>query len=239
MRRQMCQRFSVSVAPGIVVAALAMGCGSAQMPPPAPPAPPPPTSSEKVLLHDDFDQQNPQWRQVRGQWAVTNGQAVQVRDDAREQNTIMFFDPLSIADADITTVVSMQARLPQFQTAGDAELIEARRRIAGAGLVFRYQNENNFYMFRLAGEDGAVLGKMQDGRWTDLANPRAADFSGSPIKVDTPYRLRVRTQGRRIQCWINDRAIVSLEDPTFSTGRVGLVTFRTQASFDSIHVVER
>jgi hypothetical protein len=227
-----------SIGTALVAAALMAGCVSAQTPPPAPPAPPPP-SQEKVLLHDNFDQQNPQWRQVRGQWAITNGQALQVRDDAREQNTIYFYDPLSIADAELTTTVSMQARLPQFQTAGDADLIEARRRIAGAGVVFRYENENNFYMFRLAGEDGAVLGKMQDGQWHDLINPRAADFSGSLIKVDTPYRLRVRAQGRRIQCWVNERAIANLEDGSFTTGRVGLVTFRTQASFDSIHVVER
>jgi hypothetical protein len=233
-------RLSMSsrVVTAMMLAVFAAGCGAATAPPPALPAPPP-ASQDKVLLHDDFDQQNPQWRQVRGQWAVQGGHAVQVRDDARELNTIMFYDPLSIADAEMTSVVSMQARLPQFQTAGDAELIEVRRRIAGAGLVFRYQNENNFYMFRLAGEDGAVLGKMQDGQWTDLINPRAADFSGSLIKVDTPYRLRVRTQGRRIQCWINDRAIANLEDSSFSTGRVGLVTFRTQASFDSIHVIEK
>lgn len=226
------------VVTAMMIAVFSARCGASHVPPAAPPAPPP-ASGEKVLLHDDFDQQNPQWRQVRGQWAVQGGQAVQVRDDAREQNTIMFYDPLSIADAEISSVVTMQARLPQFQTAGDTELIEARRRIAGAGLVFRYQNENNFYMFRLAGEDGAVLGKMHDGQWTDLINPRAADFSGSLLKIDTPYTLRVRAQGRRIQCWINDRAIANLEDSSFTTGRVGLVTFRTQASFQSIHVIEK
>jgi hypothetical protein len=196
-------------------------------------------SAERVLLNDEFNQYNPQWRTVRGQWAVQDGAAVQVRDDAREQNTIMFFDPLITADAEIATAVRMSATLPQFPTAGDAELLEARRRIAGAGLVFRYQDENNFYMFRLAGEEGAVLGKMVDGQWQDIVNPRAADFGGTLIKMDTEYTLRVRAQGRRIQCWVNGRAVANLEDGSFSTGRVGLVTFRTRAAFSSIRVVER
>jgi hypothetical protein len=94
-------------------------------------------------------------------------------------------------------------------------------------------------MFRLAGEEGAVLGKMVDGQWQDLANPRAADFLSSLIRMDTPYSLRVRAQGRRIQTWVNDRAVASLEDGSFTTGRVGLITFRTQAAFASIKVVER
>jgi hypothetical protein len=216
----------------------AVACASAQARPPAPPAPPP-ASAEKVLLSDSFDQYSPQWRQVRGQWGVQGGMAMQARDDSREMNTIMFFEPLTIADAEIATSARMTARLPQFPTAADAELIEARRSIAGAGLVFRYQDENNFYMFRLAGEEGAVLGKMQDGQWRDLANPRAADFGGSRIQMDTPYEIRVRVQGQRIQCWVNNRAVANLEDATFSTGRVGLVTFRTQAAFDYIRVVER
>jgi hypothetical protein len=216
----------------VTVILSAVGCGAStkvQMPSPA----------ERVLLNDEFNQYNPQWRTVRGQWAVQAGSAVQVRDDAREQNTIMYFDPLITADAEVATAVKMSATLPQFPTASDAELIEARRRIAGAGLVFRYQDENNYYMFRLAGEDGVVLGKMVDGKWQDIANPRAADFGGTSIKMDTEYTLRVRTEGRRIQCWINGRAVANLEDASFSTGKVGLVTFRTRAAFSSIRVVER
>jgi hypothetical protein len=176
-----------------VAGCLVVACAS------APPAPRNPAGSRtRLLLEDDFDDYRPQWRQVRGQWAVANGQVLQARDDAREQNTIMFYDPLSVADAEMSTVVRMIARLPQFPTADDRELIETRRLFAGAGVVFRYQNENNFYMFRLAGEEGAVLGKMVEAQWRDLVNPRAADFSGTRIQVDTDYTLRVRMEGRRL-----------------------------------------
>lgn len=206
------------------------------LPPPAPPAP---MTGDKVLLEDHFAQYNPQWRQVRGQWAVAQGKLVQARDDAREGNSIFFYDPLTIADAEITAGVTVLARLPQFQTRDDEELLKTKRRIAGAGIVFRYQDDNNFYMFRLAGEEGAVLGRMQDGQWYDLANPRAADFAGVLVRMDTEYALRVRAEGRRIACWINNRAVASLDDSAFSIGRIGLATFRTQAAFSFIKVVER
>ncbi len=213
------------------------GCASA---PPAPPVPPaPPSNQEKVIFADDFRQYNPQWRQVRGQWAVVQGRLLQTRDDARELNTVMFYDPIVVADAEITTQATMLADMPQFLTADDQELLKTKRQVAGAGIVFRYQDENNFYLFRLAGEDGVVLGKVVRGQWSELINPRAMDFAGMLLKMDTPYALRVRVQGNRIQCWVADKAVANLEDTSFSTGRFGLSTFRSKAAFTSIRVVER
>ncbi len=200
---------------------------------------PTPVSSERVLLDEDFDSYNPNWRHVRGQWALVGGNLLQARDDARELNTMMFFDPLTVADAEITTEVSVLPDMPQHLTAGDDELLRSRRRVAGAGLVFRYQDENNFYLFRTAGEEGVVLGKVIDGQWNELANPRAADFAGLLLKSDTAYKLRVRVVGNRIQAWIGDKAVVNVVDTSLGTGRIGLATFRTKAAFTSLRAVER
>jgi hypothetical protein len=151
----------------------------------------------------------------------------------------MYFDPLNVGDAEITTEVSIIHDMPQILTAGDEELLATKRRVAGAGLVFRYQDENNFYLFRTAGEEGVVLGKVIDGQWYELANPRAVDFAGLLLKSDTPYRLRVRVVGSRIQAWIGDRAVVNVQDDSLGTGRIGLATFRSKASFTALRVVER
>jgi hypothetical protein len=210
---------------------------SAQMPP-APPMPPK-TSAERVLLREYFEQYSPYWRQVRGHWAVTSGRLLQTRDDARELNTVLFYDPLIIVDAEITAVAAMLNDVPQFLTAEDADLLRTRRQVGGAGIVFRYQDENNFYLFRLAGEDGVVLGKIVDGNWYELSNPRAADFAGLGLRSQASYPLRVRVVGHRIQCWIGNRAVANLEDGSFGTGRIGLTTFRSKAAFTSLRVVER
>jgi hypothetical protein len=198
-----------------------------------------PVNSERVLLADSFDNYDPHWRQVRGQWALVNGNLLQGRDDARELNTMMFNDSVNVADAEITTEVSILHDLPQILVAGDDELLTTKRRVAGAGLVFRYQDDRNFYLFRTAGEEGVVLGKVVDGEWHELANPRAIDFAGVLLKSDTPYRLRVRVVGNRIQAWIGDRAVANIQDDSLGTGRVGLATFRSKAAFSALRIVER
>jgi len=198
-----------------------------------------PVNNERVLLSESFDNYDPHWRQVRGQWALVDGNLLQARDEARELNSMMYFDPLNVGDAEITTEVSVIHDMPQILTAGDEELLATKRRVAGAGLVFRYQDENNFYLFRTAGEEGVVLGKVIDGQWYELANPRAVDFAGLLLKSDTPYRLRVRVVGNRIQAWIGDRAVVNVQDDSLGTGRIGLATFRSKASFTALRVVER
>jgi hypothetical protein len=198
-----------------------------------------PVNTEHVLLSASFDKYDPHWRHVRGQWALVNGDLLQARDGARELNAMMFFEPLNVADADITTEVSILQDLPQILTRYDEELLSTKRLVAGAGLVFRYQDEKNFYLFRTAGEEGVVLGKVINGEWHELANPRAADFAGVLLRSETPYRLRVQVVGNRIQGWIGDRAVVNLEDDSLVTGRVGLTTFRTKAAFTALRVVER
>ena len=196
-------------------------------------------SGERVLLQDSFDAYSPYWRQVRGQWIVGSGRLVQTREDARELNAVMFYDPLIVADAEITANAMMVADVPEFQTVDDADLMRTKRAIAGAGIVFRYQDENNFYLFRLAGEEGVVLGKVVNGVWHELASPRSADFAGMRLRTEVPYRLRVRVVGQRIQCWIGEKAVINLEDSSLNTGRVGFTTFRTRAAFTSLRVVER
>ena len=196
-------------------------------------------SSEHVLFQSNFREYSPYWRQVRGHWGISRGQLLQTREDPRELNTVMFYDPLIIADADITADAMMVTDAPRFQTSDDAEWVRTKRMIAGAGIAFRYQDENNFYLFRLAGEDGVVLGKVVDGTWYELANPRAADFAGGRLSTEVSYRLRVRVVGNRIQCWIGDRAVANLEDDSLTTGHVGLTTFRSKAVFTSLRVVER
>jgi hypothetical protein len=227
--------FGVAVVGLMMSACAARSASYANVNAPRPPMPP----LERVLLDETFERYSPYWRQVRGHWAVTDGRLLQTRDDARDLNTVLFYDPLTIADAEITANMAMLSDLPQFLTAEDGELLRTRRQIGGAGIVFRYQDENNFYLFRLAGEDGVVLGKIVDGMWQELANPRAVDFAGLRLRSEASYPLRVRVVGHRIQAWIGDRAVANLDDTTFETGRVGLTTFRSKAAFTSLRVVER
>ena len=191
-----------------------------------PPAPPPQVvvvegAEGRVIFEDDFSTYKPAWKQVRGKWALQDGQMRQMRDDPREQNSLMYVDLVDVADVEITTRV---------------ETYGGTSSVAGAGLVFRLRDENNYYMFRLAGS-GVVFGKMVDGEWFDLANPRAADFRVDG-RLDSVEPLRVKIVGNRVQCWVGSDSVVNMIDETFSTGKVGLVTFKATASFGFIKIVE-
>lgn len=224
-------------------------------------APPPPASSyqpdefcvnqEVDDFCDDFkDKVKPGWKQVRGKWEPRRYPVPgfkewvlhQKSDLQREGNALMFYDNQVFSDANISTLIRMDLDFPQLAIDEDDLRIRRMRRIAGAGVVFRLQDENNYYMFRLAGEEGAVLGKMVNGEWHDLSNPRAIDFLNSNLRYrDQWYGLRIRLRGSRIECFITEQvegqinvveqAVVSLVDSTFSTGRVGLVTFEAKADF--------
>jgi hypothetical protein len=197
-----------------------------------------------VLLQEDFSERQPGWRQARGQWDVSQDRPhrlLQILDDDKQLNALFFYQPLIVADAEVTVMAAVMPRLPRFPTAlpEDAQLMLTRRRIAGAGIVFRYQDEDNYYMFRIAGEDGVVLGKMVAGEWKDIANPRAVEFMGGRIQMDTAYKLRVRFRGTNIQAWFDDKAVANISDSSFTTGKIGLTTFKSQGTFSDLLVVER
>jgi hypothetical protein len=198
-----------------------------------------PVNNERVLLSESFDNYDPHWRQVRGQWALVDGNLLQARDDARELNAMMYFDPLNVGDAEITTEVSVIHDMPQILTAGDEELLATKRRVAGAGLVFRYQDENNFYLFRTAGEEGVVLGKVIDGQWYELANPRAVDFAGCCSRAIHPTGCASASSAAASRRGLATGPVVNVQDDSLGTGRIGLATFRSKASFTALRVVER
>lgn len=175
----------------------------------------------KVIFEDEFNERKNEWKQVRGKWEVENGQMLQARDDPRELNALMYVDEFDVSDVEITTRVSLRGGTSS---------------VSGGGLVFRLRDEKNYYMFRLAGS-GVVFGKMVNDEWTDLANPRAADFRVDG-RVGPTEELRVRISGNRIQCWVGDDSVVNMVDGQFATGRVGLATFKAEAAFDFIKIVE-
>ncbi len=176
---------------------------------------------EKIIFEDDFSSYRPAWKQVRGKWALEAGEMRQQRDDPREENSLMYVDIVDVSDVEITASV---------RSGGGTSMV------SGAGLVFRLKDDRNYYMFRLAGQR-AVLGKMVNNEWTDLANPQAADFRVDG-QLESTETLRVRVVGDRIQCWVGSDSVVNLTDPEFATGKVGLSTFKATAAFDFIKIVE-
>ncbi len=103
----------------------------------------------------------------------------------------------------------------------------------GGGPVWRYQDENNYYVARHnPPENNYRVYKVVDGKHTQLAT---AD-------VDFPagvwHTLRVVQRGNHIQCFLNDELRLDIRDDAFpQAGRVGLWTKADAVTpFDDFHV---
>lgn len=237
----------------LLAAALLPACASSTPPPPPAPAPPPvivqaptPEITFKTIFVDNFDAVQGEWQQVSGYWETVGGHMIQKTDDPRQLNAIRFVLSPRIADATIETLVRVNPTRPVALTnsAQDQDLMRNIRYLIGAGIVFRMKDPQNYYMWRLAGEEGAVLGRMQNGAWTepDLCNPRVRDsLQGDRIgfRADNWYRLKVEAYGNRFVVFINDEPVCSVTDDTFTVGQFGLVTFKTAADFDYIKVWDK
>jgi len=114
-----------------------------------------------------------------------------------------------------------------------------------AGLVWRYKDENNYYIVRgNALENNVVLYKLENGKRTSLApvNTSAQTYG---VKHTVPSQkwstLGVAFTGKRFTVSFDGKKLFDVEDSTFSQpGNVGLWTKADSVTcFDDFEVVGR
>jgi hypothetical protein len=88
----------------------------------------------------------------------------------------------------------------------------------GGGLVWRYRDANNYYVARVNPlEDNFRAYHVVDGKRTQLAT---ADCTAA---ADQWHTVRVVQNGKHMQCYLNGKQLVDLEDETFKdAGKIGL-----------------
>jgi hypothetical protein len=151
-------------------------------------------------------------------------------------------------DADSTRARFPVAVMTDLTTA-DVDASVRFRPVSGrvdqaAGLVWRYQNENNYYIVRAnALEDNLVLYKVENGKRTDLAVKGEGRTYGK--KADVPAgqwsTLRVVATGPRFEVHFNGTKLYEVEDATFKqAGKVGVWTKADSVTqFDDLTIVTK
>jgi hypothetical protein len=114
-----------------------------------------------------------------------------------------------------------------------------------AGLVWRYQDPNHYYIVRAnALEDNVVLYKVQGGKRISLP-PKGTPSQTYGVKQKVPKQtwssLRVSFDGPRFEVFFDGRKIMEVEDATFAAaGKVGLWTKADSVThFDDLQIARK
>ena len=100
------------------------------------------------------------------------------------------------------------------------------------GIMFRYQDENNYYRFTWDQERGTRnLVKCESGQFTILAQDSV------PYVTGQSYQVKISAQGSTLQVSIDGSPVLSATDSTFSSGTIALYSWgNTGSYFDDILV---
>jgi hypothetical protein len=122
----------------------------------------------------------------------------------------------------------------------DARLLDGPAE-AGVGLIFRYQDADNFYLFTVSGDGFYNLEMMSNGRWQTLIDWTAAPAIQPFGRIN---RLSVTTVADRITLGINGVIVDETIEPRFPDGAaaLALTTFEDGAAtamFDNLRISRR
>ena len=155
---------------------------------------------------------------------------------------------LAQTDADATRARFPVAVLSDV-TVANVDLSVRFRPISGridqaAGLVWRYRDEDNYYIVRAnALEDNVVVYKVENGKRTDLPVKGEGRTYGKKAEVPPAQwsTLRVVANGPRFEVYFNGTKLYESEDSTFTqAGKVGVWTKADSVTqFDDLTVVTK
>ncbi|WP_322814311.1 zinc ribbon domain-containing protein [Chloroflexus sp.] len=95
--------------------------------------------------------------------------------------------------------------------------------VGAAGIIFNYQNEDNFYLFSVSNDGYYALELLENNQWITLI-----DWTQHEAIDTENNRLRVELNGDEITLFVNERQLEQTRDPTFTHGDIGLAV----TSFD-------
>lgn len=111
------------------------------------------------------------------------------------------------------------------------------------GLICRYQNEENFYVFLVSGDGYYAIGKYQSGSDTVTYLTPDAQFQPSDAinQGVASNELRASCVGSQLSFEVNGIPLITVSDPTFVTGDIGVAASTLQPGtavieFDNVQV---
>jgi hypothetical protein len=113
-------------------------------------------------------------------------------------------------------------------------------KLTAAGVIFHFQDNENFYIFTISSDGRYALDLYKDNELNVLIDP----IESPAIKISGEMNaLRVETVGSRIRLYANDQLLDEVSDSTFARGKAALAVSSFEeagvsAAFDNL-VIQR
>jgi serine/threonine protein kinase len=105
----------------------------------------------------------------------------------------------------------------------DALLDDTSSRASAYGIVFRYQDENNYNVFTVDGVGRYSIWTRENGVWRELRSAGESWTTDSAVKpIGEQNRLSVTILNNEIVGYVNSRRLVRVIETTFASGGVGI-----------------
>ena len=144
---------------------------------------------------------------VRAEPDAPSGSKVLAQEDS-DRTDYRF--PVAVADGPAFGDVSLSVRCKPVSGHVDQ----------GCGIVWRYQDENNYYLTRAnALEDNVCWYYVQNGRRIEVKRVRV------PVASGVWHSLRADMRGDHVEVYFNDKKLIDVHDSRFTApGKVGVWT---------------
>lgn len=144
----------------------------------------------------------------------------------RNEFPLAIYDAVSARDLDLSVKFRISSQGPS-------------RRV---GLIWRYQDENNYYLLRFSSDDKQIeLFRVLNGQAQHIPIPGVKPATAGvahDVRVDQWYVTKITVRGSRIRVLFGNRFLFEVDDDTIAkTGKTGLWTRGgTIAWFDDFRV---
>jgi hypothetical protein len=191
--------------------------------PPVTPAPTvtsaPRSEDEASILRDDFSDPGSGWARLEEEGSIMDYDGGGYRILVNQPETT-YWTVAGLEFADVSLEV-------------DAE------KIAGAddnyfGLICRYRDEDNFYIFLVSSDGYFSIGKFKGGEYLVIDEEAGQGYSQSIHQGTTTNRLRADCTGPTLSLFANGTRLATVEDQDFPSGDVGLAATAFQIAGTNI-----
>ncbi len=161
-----------------------------------------------ILFQDDFSNSNSGWDQYREADFVTDYENGGYRFYVNQDNYDIWANPgLNFTD----TIIEVNATKVGGPDENDF------------GVICRYRDENNFYMFLIASDGYYGIGAIENGGDLELISTDYLEYSEQINLGNATNAIRAECVGDNLTLYANGTILADVRDSRFTSGDVGLI----------------